>query len=117
MKNLTLKRIRVALVAGTAAGVTMVALMSAIGLIGQQPDLAARSATIFLITSTAASAILMVFTRPPSIDARNRQDSATDLVNCPECEGALYPDWRLCPHCGTRITNVQCSNAERSASA
>jgi hypothetical protein len=27
------------------------------------------------------------------------------MATCPECNGSIGHDWRLCPHCGFRLTD------------
>lgn len=40
----------------------------------------------------------------PTRAGRTSCDWRTTGVSCPECGGLLRTEWRLCPHCGHRIS-------------
>ena len=39
--------------------------------------------------------------------ARRDSDQMAMMVECDECRGLVRLDWRLCPHCGSRLGQVE----------
>jgi DNA-directed RNA polymerase subunit RPC12/RpoP len=64
-----------------------------------------------VVTGIAAAWFAWTFAAP--VDSAEHSDIGNHtMVQCPECGGAVYSEWRLCPHCGARVPEEVVAPAE-----
>jgi uncharacterized paraquat-inducible protein A len=73
-------------------------------------------AAVWLL-SFLASAVVAWFVWPMLMPDSGSKYAHPDLhseVVCVQCGGMLYEEWRLCPHCGARLTREPAASAAPS---
>lgn len=106
MDRTPLIRFTVAAVAGAIAGVSIVAVLSLLNAEGFKgcTVTAGWGVLVPIITGVFVGGAAWGFfsVRDDEISSSN----AAVRCECPVCGGTILGDWRLCPHCGSRITEA-----------
>ena len=91
-------------IAGLVSAVTLMGIIVSLDArwLSAENPLALVVWLLALVTGVVTASFAWSFASS-ELDESEDEAEAHHQVQCPFCGGALYTDWRLCPHCGERI--------------
>lgn len=117
MTKQNVTRITVSSLVGLLSSFTLIGLIAGFDFSRVTPENPQSTLVWLLAVVTGVFAALLAWSL---LSPRNHEDLADGerhaQVQCPDCGGVVYEDWRLCPHCGARTQDESTPTPRTAAS-
>lgn len=117
MTKQNVTRITVSSLVGLSSAFTLISLIAGFDFSRVSPENPHSTLVWLLAVVSGVFAALLAWSLlslPNQVDIVDGERHAE--VQCPDCGGMMYEDWRLCPHCGARIQDESTPSPGTAAS-